>query len=158
AKRQKVFDDYVAERLAKLRDELRSKTGDYLVALVRKESESPPEGAERSLGPGEVRREVVDRWRKLLAETAAAPHPVFGPWQQLAALPAESFADGAAKIIAALNDADDAQPRTNRLVKQTLAQSPPQSMADVAACYGRLLVDAHNQWVKLEQQQVAAAA
>src|SRR5262249_39080120 len=34
-KRQKVFDDYVAEKLAKLRDELRTKTGDYLVALVR---------------------------------------------------------------------------------------------------------------------------
>src|SRR5207302_317815 len=73
-------------------------------------------------------------------------------------LPANGFAEAAAKIVAGLNDAPDAQPRTNALVKKSLAESPPQSMLDVAAIYGRLLVDVHNQWVKTIHEKPAAEA
>ena len=158
AKREAVLDAFIAEKLAALIDEFRSRTAEYLVAAVRKDGQELPQGIGVSVGPGEVRREVVTRWRNYLQETAKEPHPVFGPWHELAALPAEGFAVSAAKVIAELNDAPDAQPRTNPLVKQALADAAPQSMFDVATVYGKLLVDTNTRWVALTRGQPAEAA
>jgi cytochrome c553 len=158
AKREAVLEAFVAEKIAALIDELRSRTTDYLVAVVRKDGQELPQGIGVSLGPGDVRREVVTRWRNYLQETTKEPNPVFGPWHALAALPPEGFAEAAAKIIAGLNDAADAQPRTNALVKQALAAAVPQSMFDVATVYGKLLVDTNTQWLALTRGQPAEAA
>jgi cytochrome c553 len=158
AKRKAVLEAFVAEKLAALIDELRARTTEYLVAVVRKDGQELPQGIGISLGPGDVRREVVTRWRNYLQETAKEPHPVFGPWHALAALPADGFAEAAAKIIAGLNDAADAQPRTNALVKQALAAAAPQSMFDVATVYGKLLVETNSRWLALTRGQPAEAA
>ncbi|HEV3025506.1 MAG TPA: DUF1549 and DUF1553 domain-containing protein, partial [Pirellulales bacterium] len=158
AKREAVLEAFVAEKIAALIDELRSRTTDYLVAVVRKDGQELPQGIGVSLAPGDVRREVVTRWRNYLQETAKEPHPVFGPWHTLAALPADGFAEAAAKIITGLNDAADAQPRTNALVKQALAAADPQSMFDVASVYGRLLVETNSRWLALTRGQPAEAA
>ncbi|MGE5193429.1 MAG: PSD1 and planctomycete cytochrome C domain-containing protein [Deltaproteobacteria bacterium] len=156
SKREAAVEAFVSEKLAALVDELRAHATDYLVAVVRKEGQDLPQGIGISLGPGDVRPELVNRWKAYLTETAKQPHPVFGPWHDLAHLPADGFAAAAARIIAGLNDAPDAMPRTNTLVKKALEASPPQSMLDVAAVYGRVLVDAHNQWVRLKKEKPAA--
>ena len=155
--REAAYQAFLSEKTTLLIDELRAHTTDYLVAVVRKDGQELPQGIGVSLGAGDVRREIVDHWKTFLDETAKQPHPVFYPWHQLAGLPAEGFAAGAAKIIVGLNDAHDAQPRTNGYVKTALASAAPQSMLDVAAVYGRLLVDAHNQWGKLLVEKPAAA-
>ncbi len=158
ARREAVLEAFVTEKLGALIDELRSRTTDYLVAVIRMDGQSLPQGIAESLGPGDVRREIVARWRNYLEATAKEPHPVFGPWHALAALPAKGFAEAAAKIIAGLNDAADEQPRTNALVKQALAAAAPQSMFDVATIYGKLLVETNTRWVALTRGQPAEAA
>ena len=158
AKREGAFTVMQSEKLTALIEELRLRTPECLVAMADKESKALPDSVALAIGSGEVRREIVNRWRNYLAETAKQPLPVFGPWHQLAALPAEGFADKAQPIIAGLNDAADAQPRTNALLKQALVAAPPQSMLDVAAVYSRLLTDAHQQWVKLQAEKPAAVA
>jgi hypothetical protein len=158
AKREAAVQAFVSEKFAALIDELRSHTTDYLVAVVRKDGQEPPQGVGISLGPRDIRPELVGRWKTYLEETTKQPHPVFGPWNELARLPAEGFGEAAAKVIAGLNDAADAQPRTNALVKKGLGASPPQTMVDVAAIYGRLLADAHNQWVALKKEKPATTA
>jgi hypothetical protein len=125
AQREGAVQTFVSEKLAALSDELRSHAADYLVAAVRKSGQELPEGIGLSLGPGDVRPELVNRWKAYLDETAKQPHPVFGPWHELGRLPAEGFAPAAAKIIAGLNDAPEATPRTNSLVKKGLETSPP---------------------------------
>lgn len=157
SKREGAVKAMQTEKLAALSEELRSRTADCLVAVADKDSKALPEAVALAIGSGEVRREIVTRWRDYLAETAKQPHPVFGPWHQLAALPAEGFADQARQIIAGLSDAADAQPRTNSLVKQALSATPPSSMLDVATLYGRLIADAHQQWVKLQAEKSAVA-
>lgn len=157
-KREQALSDFTSEKLAALSNELKAHTTDYLVAAVRKEGQTLPDGIGVSLGPGDVRKEIVDRWKAHLGEMAKQPHPVFLAWHQLAALPAEGFAEAAAKVIAGLNDTPDSQPRTNALVKKALTESPPKSMLDVAGIYGRLLVDAHQQWVAQVREQSAAPA
>ena len=158
AKREGAWSAMQTEKLAALIDELRSRTADCLVVAADKDGQALPDSVALSIGSGEVRREIVKRWRDYLAETAKQPHPVFGPWHQLAALPLEGFADQAKQIIAGLSDAADAQPRTNSLLKQALIAGAPQSMLDLATIYGRLVLDAHQQWVKLQGEKPVAIA
>ena len=158
AKRESAVSAMQTEKLAALCDELRSRTADCLFAVADIDRMSLPESIVVAIGSNEMRREIVTRWRDYLAETAKQPHPVFGPWHQFAALPSDGFADQAKQIIAGLNDTADAQPRTNGLLKQALVAAPPQSMLDVANVYGRLLTDAHQQWVKLQGEKPAPVA
>ncbi|MFN0053342.1 MAG: PSD1 and planctomycete cytochrome C domain-containing protein [Planctomycetales bacterium] len=161
--REAAVEQFVTEKLRELADDLRGHTGDYLAAVVKYQGQELPDERGRSLGRGEVRIPIVRRWREFLEATAKSPHPVFGPWHALAALPSEGFPAAATALIASLNDAADAQPRTNRLVKQALSAAAPQSMADVAAIYGKLLVGVHEDWVKLSRtpasgEEAAAAS
>jgi hypothetical protein len=158
ARREGAWTAMRTEKLAELADELRSLTADCLVAVADKDATALPDSVALSIGSDEARREIVTRWRNYLAETAGQPHPVFGAWQQLVALAPEGFPDQAKNIIAQLQEGAGAQPRTNALVKQALTAAPPQSMPDVAKIYGRLLVDAHQQWVKLQADKSAGAA
>src|SRR5207245_10273972 len=93
ARRDAAVQAFLSEKLAALIDELRRHTTDYLVAVIRKDGEELPQGIGLSLAAGDVRREVVNRWRDYLKETAKQPHPVFDAWNQLAALPANGFAE-----------------------------------------------------------------
>ncbi|MSR56567.1 MAG: DUF1553 domain-containing protein [Planctomycetaceae bacterium] len=156
--REAALDQFVDGKTTELSNELRSRTADYLAAIVRFGNQELPDEKGRSLGAGEVRIAVVRRWKAYLAEADKPAHPVLGPWRALAQLPAEGFAENGAGVVTALNDASDAQPRTNALVKKALAEGPPQSMADVAAIYGKLLAGAHEQWVTLKGAEPAAVA
>lgn len=158
AKREGEIEGFVAEQLTALIAEIRSHTADVLAVVIDKDAKSLPDSVKLELGSDEMRREVVNRWRNYLAETAKQSHPVFGPWNQLAAVPAENFGPAAANLIAGLNEAADAQPRTNAIVKQALAATPPQTMRDVAAVYGRLLADVNAQWLKLRSEKPAEGA
>ncbi|MBI3862483.1 MAG: PSD1 domain-containing protein [Planctomycetia bacterium] len=146
---------FIGENLAALVDELRTRTADALAVVADKDARALPDAVKLTVGSDEARRMLVTRWRDYLAETAKQPHPVFGPWHELARHSGEEFAPAAAKMIEGLNDAADAQPRTNALVKQALAASPPKSMADVAGVYGKLLADVHQQWVKQQAEKPA---
>lgn len=149
---------FVEAKTVELSTELRVKTSEYLTAVVKFGSQEVPDEKVKSLGPGELRLGVVRRWKAYLNEADKAAHPVLGPWQALAQLPAEGFAGKAAVVIASWNDSADARPRTNALVKQALTDTLPQSMVEVASIYGRLLAAAHEQWVMLKGTDPAAVA
>jgi hypothetical protein len=157
AKREGETEAYIAEQLTALIDELRDRSGEALAVVIDNEAKSLPDTVKLTVGSDEARRELVNRWRNYLAETAKQPHPVFGLWNDLARLPTEGFAPAAAKVIEGRTAAADAPSRTNRLVREALAAAPPQTMRDVAAVYGRLLADVKSQWVKLQGENPAAA-
>ena len=151
-KREAALDEFIAAKRSELEDELRNRVTDYLVAVVRKEGENIPDGIGISVGTGELRPPVVRRWKEFLDEQAKQPHPVFGPWTAFSKLSADGFAEQAGVVVAALNDAADAQPRTNALVKRALTEKTPTSMLEVAALYGKLLTDVNQQWIKLRTE------
>ena len=79
------------------------------------------------------------------------PHPVFGAWQKLMQLPADQFSEQASAVIAELQVAPDAQPRTNAAVKQALQSAQPASREAVAEVYGKWLDEVQQEWVKLRE-------
>lgn len=141
AARQAEFDAYVAAQSARIEGELRSHVGSYLARLVSDEPDALADlDAFVSLDPGDVKPQVVRRWRRYVHRTAGPDDPVFGPWHLLAALPAESFADDAAALVASWSAP------FNPLVVEALAAEQLTSMFDVASLYARLLSDVDARW------------
>ena len=150
--REAEVNKFIDQQHAAVLDESRSRVAAYLA-----EVSNPRTGGDvlkdlgRRLNPGELRPQVVARWRDFLNVTSKQHHPVFAPWHDFARLTGDGDAwmADAAKIVASLTDAANSPTRVNPLVKQALDKSPPKSMADVARVYGELLVGVDQDWRKV---------
>ncbi len=142
--RQQAFDAYRDEQHRALEHELRLRAGDYLARIAIEKSEEPADGqAAVSLGSGELRRRIVERWREYVKQSATRHDPVFAPWHELAALEVATFAEKARDC---LSRAVDPQRPINALVRDALSKQSPATMADVAKIYGTLLAQIAEQW------------
>ncbi|HEV3005639.1 MAG TPA: DUF1549 domain-containing protein, partial [Pirellulales bacterium] len=151
ATRQKAVDDYRAEKLGELEERFRSQAGDYLAQLVREQpSEAANEERMVSLGPGDLRRGMVDRWRDYVKQSATKHDPVFAPWHELAAIPAADFVQKSSAAIDRWASGEAGQP-INALIKQALVDRRPATMIDVARLYGELLATVDKQWAAVRQ-------
>ena len=149
AARQKAFDDYRTEKLNELAAALRAQAGNYLVALVRERPGEPAsEEPMMSFSKGELRPRLLQRWREYLQRTAAAHHPVFAAWHELAAIPPAEFSAKSGEIYTRLAAPPDPARPINASVAQALAQRRPATMLEVAAAYGELLAAVDKQWTE----------
>jgi Protein of unknown function (DUF1549)/Protein of unknown function (DUF1553)/Planctomycete cytochrome C len=136
-KLQKMLD----VQFALLSEQTRRRAGDYLVRVAT----TAPDPLETaiffvSLAPGDLRPQVVARWRRYLASPARADDPVFGPWQDFMKLPPANYA-AAAKAVA---ERWRAQAKLNPLVYAALGTVKLASKADVAKMYSDLLLRAYD--------------
>jgi cytochrome c553 len=150
--REAEVNKFIDQQHAAVLDELRSRVGVYLAEVAKpKASGDVLKDLGRRLNPGELRPQVVTRWRDFLNGTSKQHHPVFAPWHDFAKLMSDGdvWVAEAARIVASLTDAAESPTRVNSLVKQALGKLPPKSMADVARVYGELLVSVDQEWHKL---------
>lgn len=158
-KRERVVQDFLQSKRVEVLNQLRGQTLDYLVAAAKKEGQSLPDGIGVSLGPNDLRPEMVTRWKNFIASTAREHHAVFAPWHALAALPEAGFASQAEPLLAALQVEPPLDaPRLNLLVRKTLAELKPKSLVEVAAAYGRLFTDVQKQWLESQTPATQAAS
>ncbi len=159
--REGQLNAFIDKHWSRVKDELRSQVSHYLVRLVTDNPEQAvKDGTFVSLGPGEIKPQVVKRWQRFVKQKIKADHPVFGPWATLAALPPETFATQAAEYCNALNapDSDSLKPPVNSLVAEMLKQNNPTSMAEVALGYGRLFEGVNSQWHQVQSAYNEAVA
>lgn len=157
---ESTFETFAQQQHVRITDELRTHATDYLVYIATHEPDAELDQQVRlSLNPGEIKPKIADRWRAWIA--ARSNDPVFGLWNALAGLPAESFSSDAARILADLETTGKlpAGGEVNPMVRASFAAQPPASMADVAQRYGEALSSALQQWQQLlaehQQQPVA---
>jgi hypothetical protein len=123
-------------QFALLSEAARTRVGDYLLRVAS----TPPDPLETaifflSLAPGDLRPQIVARWRRYLASPARADDPVFGPWPELMKLPEAYFASQAKAVVTRWTAKG-----LNPLVRDALAAAKLQGKADVARAYGQLLL------------------
>ncbi|HVX13712.1 MAG TPA: PSD1 and planctomycete cytochrome C domain-containing protein [Pirellulales bacterium] len=153
AARQKSVDDYRKQKQDELEKKFRAQAGEYLVQLIRGRPGEPPPAEEPmiSLGPGELRPQLVDRWRRFVKQRSESGEPVFAAWQELAAIPSAEFAQKGSAAIDRWATAPEASRPINALVRQTLIEHRPATMIDVARLYGELLARVDKEWVDSRQ-------
>lgn len=101
--------------------------------------------------------QMVERWRDFLKAKAEAHDPVWGAWTTFAAMPAETFAADAPAVarLFAENKADGQL--LNGRIAAAFAGDAPQSMADVAARYGKAVRAAETMWLDRAAAEAQAA-
>src|SRR5262245_57075546 len=138
AAKQREVEEMLEKQYALQSEAARGRVGEYLVHVATTQPD-PLESAIYflSLAPEDLRPPIVARWRNYLAQRATADDPVFGPWHDLFALPAERFAAGVPGVIDRWKGRPSGQ--ANPLVIEALAKARPNTTADVARAYGDLL-------------------
>jgi hypothetical protein len=151
--RSKKLDDTVKAKVAELLARLRLKAGEYL-AEAPKAAQLPDDLFVEILGVDDLNPAVVRQWYAYLNERGRQFDPIWAPWSELSRVPNEAMAAEAPAIVQRLL-ANSAHPLNSR-VRLALTGAKPTSMADVAAIYGKLLVEVNAKW--LEQTKDPAKA
>jgi hypothetical protein len=128
AQQHKIRDRVVRDAVAH--------AADYLLQIARPAPRSPDGRPPRLADGYELEDLVCDRLRRLL-DKAGPDHPVLGPWLACAAAD-----DVPARLAAWLAAHPVAAGAANPLVAGMLVAERPQSLADLAAIYGRLAAEA----------------
>jgi mono/diheme cytochrome c family protein len=155
---QAAVDAFRAQKHAELEAELRAKAGEYLLASARK-----PERLRSDVGvsvaAGELRPQLVRRWREFLERRAQGADPVFRAWRELAALGPEDFSAQASRLAAEWKEANAGGESINaRVIEALAAPSAPVDLADAAKRYGEVLSRADKAWQDLLRAAASGAA
>ncbi len=139
AKRQKKLADTMKKRREEASAQLRGRVGDYLAAQFELKK-YPEEGFDQILAADDLIPASVRRWRDYLHTANQPAHPIFAPWFALAPIEPGDFVKSAPTLLASvLRDV-----KLNPLVAAAFA-TPPASIAETAARYGKLFADAERQ-------------
>lgn len=164
AEKQKEVDNWLDELREATENELRSRVADYLVGLAKTlpQYESGKPDLQGKRGP--LRRAAGVRWQQYLAAPADSPQMIWTLWRELAALPANEFAEKSLTILKRAipisgpvggagsevntSNSDHASPAIPQRLLSALRQARPQSMPEVAQVFGDCLEAVYAQWVE----------
>jgi cytochrome c553 len=150
---EREVEQTLAEGHAKVFADLRAKAAGYLLAAHDANQRGAPRTDDFDFIPflEDMNPFFVNRWRTYLDETARQFDPVMAPFHAFGQLPANEFAARASELAHrfAANDDADPQRRLNPLVAKLFDSPPPQSLAEVAERYSRLLNNVAAEWEKL---------
>jgi hypothetical protein len=139
AAKREALRKHTDTQYAQLTETARLRVGDYLVQVATQ----PPDPLETgifflSLSPGDLRPQIVARWRRYLRRHGRSGDPVFGLWGELMDLPDDSYPERAKKVLARWDDvpAGTGRDQVNPLVRAGLRVAKITSRADVARAYG----------------------
>ncbi len=130
--------------------EMRSLAADYLVYVVKSHPEHCADGnnplkTDRTIlrGPSAYGYGAFERWERYL-RNRAPDDPVWALWRQMFAVPESDFTTELDKTL-------DTMPQLNSRLSEAVRADQPQSMVDLARCYGKLLEQAYAQWTELHE-------
>jgi hypothetical protein len=151
APKRAEIEKMTEQQFALLSETARQRVGDYLLHIATK----PPDPLETaifflSLGPDDLRPQIVFRWRRYLAHPARVDDPVFGPWQELMKVSEADYPARALPIVERFlaRPQGTGRGQANPLVHHVFTQVSITSKADVAKAYGGLLKQAYEETKK----------
>lgn len=158
---QQALDDFTHQKHRELLDQSRRQAADYLARIAAAQADSLLARLPfMSLDPKDLRPRLVERWRRYLEARSRPDDPVWGLWHDLLQVPAERFAEQAAAVVARwqTHPPGTAPGQCNPVLLATLLADPPRERMDVPRLWGRLLVEAYEQWLAAGGDAAALAA
>ncbi len=133
---------FESKQFTLLSETARERAGDYFFHAATTDPD-PLETAIffLSLDPGDLRPQIVARWRRLIQRRATPDDPLFSPYRALADLPEKGFIEASAAVLARLvmRPAGTATGQVNRVVLQALTAAKLDDRKAVARVYADLL-------------------
>jgi hypothetical protein len=143
--REKKLSDLVDGRFGQLVADAKTRASAYLLAANVIRDHPIGEDFMFIADGGDLNPTMIVRWKDYLAETRKTHHPVFAPWNALAALSEKEFAEKSAAALDQLRKNSSEKP-INPLVAKALADKPPQKLSEAGEIYGTLLNAVEKKW------------
>jgi hypothetical protein len=159
AAKQKELVDFDTQAHASLLEKVRKQPADYLARALLDERDLSRSFSFFSDNSKDLRRRLIEKWREYIKQNAKPEHAALGLWADLAALPTAEFEAKAKEVIEKRKalPAGTAAGQCNPRVKAAFAAELPKTKPDVARIYGKLLSDAHEEWLKAGGNEEALA-
>ncbi len=159
AARRQALEEFARQEDRRLTDELRAQVRRYLVAAAQPPGTPPGEDPMVSYDPGDLRPEIVARWRDYLGGLPAE-HPVLGVWKAVASAPGSHESSDLSALVARYSGASqtEQQVATNAVVRAALAELSEPTPTSLADRLGALLEEAYVRWTSAQRSQIWAAA
>lgn len=139
--------NFVTEHHRNLVRSARKRAVEYLMAAYQGRFHPPTDDFMLITDKGDLNPAMILRWHAYLHDGRRLHPRVWAPWRALAELADEEFSQRAPEVLQKC--LSGSQP-INRFVRQALGELKETfSMADVAACYGRLLEVVDQKWQTL---------
>ncbi|MCY2981087.1 MAG: PSD1 and planctomycete cytochrome C domain-containing protein [Planctomycetota bacterium] len=153
AEKQKEIDSWLEKKRVSTEEELRSRIADYLIHLAKLKSEGNPKSVKKIGDRGPLRPRAVASWQEFMKSPAAQSHPVWGFLNRFAALPQGTFQE---EFKSLLQGTPESLSSLNPSLVESLRESAPESMMDVAQTVGKKLEDIFTQWKELRKKEADA--
>ena len=153
AVRQRKLSDFVAVKHRELVESSKRRAAEYLMAAQQALDQPTTEDFMLLADGNDLNPAMLVRWQAYLMRTRKERDPVFAPWHALAAIPQRDFAARGGPLIASLAVEAAGGHITrpiNPVVVRALAARPPQSLAETAFVYARLLNNVDQAWQDVE--------
>ena len=138
-KLEQKLEEFRMGEVVKQQADIRRRTGDYLKTAYDTKGMSDRGAANKLIQERKLERDVVEAWVKYIDSLKQKHDSVFTPWAQLAALPAEGFAEKAKPILENLGK-DNGKP-INPLIVNTFRGRTITSLKDVADRYNEVFAN-----------------
>jgi hypothetical protein len=145
-KRVEELDKYRAEQEKAMAAQLRSQSGDYLLAAFEAQRSTNKADADAVAHAHKLDPDMLRRWMTGLDGWRNSQQAIFAPWFAFAALAEKDFPIRAGELAAKFNANKDAALPVNPLVARAFAGEPPAAMKDVAARYGKVFAEIDTRW------------
>jgi hypothetical protein len=155
-KRVEKRDRYREGKEWEMAAQLRSQSGDYLLAAYEAQHTTKKTDADAVAHAHKLDPDVLHRWISGLDGWRKSQQTIFAPWFAFSALAENDFPTRAKELAAKFSADQDAANRINPLVAKAFAGESPASMKDVAERYGKLLIDIDKDWVQALAQTNSA--
>jgi hypothetical protein len=161
--RRKKLDEFVATKQHELIESTKRRIAEYLLAAQRAIDQPSAEDFMLIADGTDLNPVILIRWQSYLPRTRTARDPVFAPWHALAVLPVDGFLSSARLVLTRLAEDESRQsispvaPRgkrqpANPVVLRALMTEAPNSLADVARIYAKLICNVDQLWKDLKRR------
>ncbi|MFO0947372.1 MAG: PSD1 and planctomycete cytochrome C domain-containing protein [Planctomycetota bacterium] len=153
AEREKKLADFVRDKYNAVVGGSRTRVAEYLLAAHAARGQPKIDNFMLIADGGDINPYMLKRWQSFLERTRRSGDSIFAPWHALAELPDGNFPAEAPGKISELLAQTGTKPAVHPLVAKAIKETPPQSMADVASTYAKLLASVDEHWRALQSSQ-----
>jgi len=153
AEKQKEVDGWLDKKRVATEDELRSRIADYMIHLAKLKNESKPKDVKKIGDRGPLRPRAVGRWQEFMKSPTTQSHPVWGFLNRFESLPHDTFQE---EFKSLLQGPPEALSNLNPSLVESLRESAPESIMDVAQTVGKKLEDIFTNWKELRKTDANA--
>ncbi len=153
--RESKLAEFVVAKHAEVVTGARTRAGEYMLAANVQRNQPKTDDFMLLADGGDLNPKMILRWQVYLEKSRRRHDPIFAPWQALADLKPERFANEAPAVIARFESAAPER-SVNPIILEALGAKSQAKLEDTAKVYGELFQEVERRWQEAKRARPEA--